>query len=896
MLTKNKYKNHQRKMEKGIKMDFNASISWKNTRRIILLSTLTMLTMLTTLLTACGSGSNKSSTPSADNTPPDAPTQPSFQRLTGGKVTVNGTAEAGSTVKITFADNTTVSAIVDSEGNYSATSPNPIVSESSSIITLEATDSSNNTSAETSATLPAPAAKSALLIGEFNPNVALIGIPYTSSLYANSGTTQSNGRFNYKEGETVTFTIADTQYNLVPQAVNAQSKLLPADAGIDAQQNLKLILKALDNNADASDGINLTGVNATVDAAESSRDVIKQLYKATGKMPDLLFKPSVAINTEAPQGDDTVGQPMPFVDVFKTARPFAELSATETKFDANGWPTTLDPNSDVNRPFARTKLLQGTQAGSIPNGEYTLLYEGSGKLEIGGKSISNITGLGGAEKGFNFNFILEDSEDPEANVLNIIVREIAPGEGNYIKNIRIIMPGGSCKDINGMGTAFVRVSSQFECPVDTDYVSYVDQIKNKAADDVTAVIFNPDYLGFLREFKVIRMMNLMEASHGSVSCPAINGARDEACITEPMLWENRAKLTDAVWGGNARTHHSKRNGVPIEIITSLANTLQRDMWVNMPHAADDNYIENMAEYVAQNLDENLKVYVEYANEAWNPGFLSHHFVEIKGIEAGYDVVPNEFIGFRVKEYFARLRFYSEHSLSIFNIWKDKFGGGMGANSGNNVDRIIRVLGTNQGDKILTEQMILNIGAQNLDAIAMAPYFFGCATNSGSCADAPKVFKDAISVDDVFDIIDQDKEVDPSALDSTINKMKVQAETASSFNKNLLSYEGGQHLTTSILGALNLDEAGKQRYLALFKKANRDPRMKERYETLLNSWKGLAPQGATLFTMYTLPQSYYRFGNWGLKEHLNKTRADSPKYDGVMSFQEAVGACWWEGCE
>jgi len=61
------------------------------------------------------------------------------------------------------------------------------------------------------------------------------------------------------------------------------------------------------------------------------------------------------------------------------------------------------------------------------------------------------------------------------------------------------------------------------------------------------------------------------------------------------------------------------------------------------------------------------------------------------------------------------------------------------------------------------------------------------------------------------------------------------------------------------------------------------------------WKDLSDEGTTLFTLYTLPQSFYRYGNFGLKEHLNKTRQESPKYDGVMSFQESVGKCWWDSC-
>ena len=48
-------------------------------------------------------------------------------------------------------------------------------------------------------------------------------------------------------------------------------------------------------------------------------------------------------------------------------------------------------------------------------------------------------------------------------------------------------------------------------------------------------------------------------------------------------------------------------------------------------------------------------------------------------------------------------------------------------------------------------------------------------------------------------------------------------------------------------------------------------------------------------MFTMPQTYHRWGNWGTKEHLNQKRDDAPKYKGYMEFQENLLHCGWEGC-
>jgi len=830
-----------------------------------------------------------------DTVPPASPSQPTISILRGGKVTLAGTVEPYVIVKASFPDGSKAQVTADNAGQYTLTSPNAVVTNTNGEIKITATDPTGNVSPQTLASIPVPAIKQGTLIFKTPQTRPISGVVYKTSLYNDTGTTKGDGSYEYKEGETtVTFNIAGQSYSVNPSDRIAPEDLLESKNS-DNHNNitisyLKLILINLDKDNNSNNGIDLSSPiarNAKINPEATNKAINKALYKITGNNPKLIFTPSLGINTEGPQAEaDTAGQAMPFVDIFRTARPFAELSADATEFDENGWPTKLDPL----KGYAKTKLLQGTLKNAIPSGKYTLLYTGNGKIELSG-NISQVKNLTD-RKGFTFEFNLKELDftklaAEEENALNLNIKNISPGEGNYIKNIQIIMPGGTCKHSNGKLNLFIHAESQTDCPQNTTYESFVEQTINKERENINSVIFNPDYLSFLREFKVVRMMNLMESSHGRSSC-AINNEIDKDCVKEPVAWNDRAKLSDSVWGGSGRTPHTKRNGVPVEVIVALANTLQRDMWVNMPHYADDEYIKAFAEYVASNLDQALKTYVELSNETWNPGFLGHFYVEQQGIDAGLNTVPEEFEGFRDEEYFARLRFYSQRSVEIFNLWKDKFNG--------STDRLIRVLGTNQGDKILSEQMIKHVGAENVDAIAMAPYFFGCPQKTGSCSNAPKSFEDAITVDDVFDIIDQDVSEDPSALSGTIKKIELQADITKKYNLQLITYEGGQHLTTSILGRLELNESEKTTYRALFKKANRDPRMKQRYETLLNAWKSFENKGTTLFTMYTLPQSFYRFGNWGLKEHLNKMRKESPKYDGVMNFQESMGKCWWDGCD
>ena len=835
---------------------------------------LLMLLIITSLVAACGGGS--SNKPVSDPDELEAPGETSFKRLTGGRVIVSGKAPAKSTITVTFDDGSSVSGVVDDNGKYQVTSSKNVLN---SKVKIRATDAAGHQSRELVLSVPAAKTLSANLVGDFKPAVPLIGLNYKTSLYKITGVTNSKGHFTYKEGETVSFMVAGKGYTLYPTG-NAQNnkqynqnQLLPITATADTEQNLKTILMSLDKDQNINNGIDLGGVKTNIDAASPTKTVIKELYKYTGKMPDLLFKPSLGINTEAPQGGaDTVGMPMPFVDIFRTARPFTELSHSGTAFDTHGWPIKLAENFN----FARTKLLQGTMNHAVPEGQYTVIYEGSGQLEFGSRAVSNVKKVSGENK-YTFDLNLKDF-DPEdeaaaadTNAFNMNIRGNIGGTID-LKNIRIVMPGGTCS-----GNPFIRVESQSDCPDGAIYQSFAERLE----EDRNTIIFNPDYLMFLRNFKVIRMMNLMEASLKKLcftpdDCPAGVGT-----------WANRSRLDDAVWGGNdGRTQHEEHKGVPIEVMVALANTLKRDIWLNMPHIASDEYVTEYAKYVYQHLDPSIRVYIEYSNEVWNPGFAAHAYTTAMGKKLNLDAVPSQFVGSnRDANYFARLHFYSQRAVEIFDLWKSAFAGSS--------TRLTRVLGSFIGDRVLTEQMLKNIDPHKIDAVAIAPYFFGCPYKE-ICPDASKTLVEAKTVDDVFDAIDQTADVDVKSLQGTLKAVKVQLDITNKYNVKLVTYEGGQHLVTGVLGN-KVSENEKPRLRKLFNQANRDSRMKQRYITFLNGWKKLSVNGTSLFTLYTLPQSFYRYGNFGLKEHLNKSRQNSPKFDGVLSFEEDVANCWWDGC-
>ena len=97
------------------------------------------------------------------------------------------------------------------------------------------------------------------------------------------------------------------------------------------------------------------------------------------------------------------------------------------------------------------------------------------------------------------------------------------------------------------------------------------------------IIFNPDYLNYMKDFKVIRFMNMSGITRNPIS-----------------NWNQRPTMEKATWGGKEGTR-----GAPIEVMVELANQANADAWFNLPHAADDYYMRQFAKYVRQNLKPNL---------------------------------------------------------------------------------------------------------------------------------------------------------------------------------------------------------------------------------------------------------------------------------------------------
>lgn len=531
----------------------------------------------------------------------------------------------------------------------------------------------------------------------------------------------------------------------------------------------------------------------------------------------LLCLPTVTVqafyNQKSPLGTNTneimeEDSSVPFVDLFKMALPFDQakpLTKGEVHYDNNGWPISLGTGAQ-----AGTRIVNKLPVGTIPQGYYTVLYDGQGRLEYG-----NDASLVESHPGRDVILLAAGADKEYSAKLTIVQTE----PKNPIRNIRVLPPGGICSS-----NPFQYVVNASQC-TGGDYLAF-DLHYDK-------IIFNPAYLKFMRDYKVIRYMNMS----GITRNPIAN-------------WNDRPHMQQATWGGPEGIR-----GAPLELMIELSNRLSADAWFNIPHAANDDFVRRYARMVKNNLNPDLKVYIEYSNETWNGIFTQHAYIKRLGQQLGLDPDPMK----------AAYKFYAKRSVEIFRIFEQEFGG---------TQRLVRVMGGLTGSKSMTETMLsANDAYKFTDAFAIAPYVFG----------DDDALRNARTVPQVFEIMTSSKY--RYSLPKVIEYIKEQAAITNKYKVNLIAYEGGQHLVDW------KTKTNDQHPNSLFYAANRHPQMATIYQRLLEGWK---QGGGQLFVHYTSPRIYQKFGSFGTKEYITQPDKEAPKHLALVSFMNN-SPCWWAGC-
>lgn len=341
----------------------------------------------------------------------------------------------------------------------------------------------------------------------------------------------------------------------------------------------------------------------------------------------------------------------------------------------------------------------------------------------------------------------------------------------------------------------------------------------------SAEVFNPVFLEKCEPFAAIRFMDWGETNFS----PLEN-------------WDDRSKPEDITYTAG--------KGYPYEYMIELANTLHKDIWICIPHKANDEYIREMAKLFGEKLDPDIHVYVEYSNEVWNWMFDQAQYLLNEGDQE--------------TDWPERIVPFIQNALDVFyeNWPGDK-------------SRVSRVLGMQVGYYDVSERIALNMRPGSFDLISPTAYF-------GFDEAAIDALEKAAS--------NADSELIGRLAEKAVTDMQAEiqgiADLCNTLGVGMVYYEAGQHLTPEPFGS-------DQDYNQALVDFQHDPAMYDIYMKMFEELEDIHVDkngDTTLCMLFSLTGSDSgKYGSWGLLTNIfdEVDLEYIPKYRAVRDYMNGT---------
>ncbi|QJR79933.1 hypothetical protein CA267_003595 [Alteromonas pelagimontana] len=503
-------------------------------------------------------------------------------------------------------------------------------------------------------------------------------------------------------------------------------------------------------------------------------------------------------------------------------------SLEDVVVDEQGWPTSMTLRDGSIADSFRTSVMTSKVRDAYEAGVYTLTFQGQGNI-----NVTNATVL---EQSDN-QLLLDYYGDGE---ITIEITDTDPlGTDNYIRNITLRRPSA-----------------------------------------VEGETFNKAYLDYLKPSKVIRPTKLV-GNALLYAYPNANG--EQAALTGQAAWAKRTQLNDAKWSGD--------HGAPYEVIAELANKSESHLWLNIPLAADDEYVQALATLMLNNLSANRAIYLELGdeiNKMTYPNILGRDYALNQAKARWPNVVIGETTAYsdaRITEDMLVLNWQAARTLEVAAIFKSVWG--------KQQNRIAVVLGGNSRyardaeayySALLTAPVYVNeedagLPALAIDALAMDVQLTNTSATAFDDGNSDTFIAEAIDYINGSGRFGDDSEA--PGLRYTVRQV---SEISQSYGLPVIAYAGGH----------NLSAATATNYRVL-----KNTAMYDIYQVLFDMWR--EENGGLFINAHGISgvgipsscqQSYYvlasAVNSLGVKETQMQNEADAPVYRATMDMMRALG--------
>ena len=505
-----------------------------------------------------------------------------------------------------------------------------------------------------------------------------------------------------------------------------------------------------------------------------------------------------------------------FADVMKTSREWSDTSWSSSlpasALDANGWPMQ-DASIAV---WAGIDNMQGTYALSF-NGQATVTASW-GSATITNQVYDPSTNLTTAKLVYN-----STGQSALLLIFTNTKRTAASATNSGVNDVALMRP----KTVGGT-------------------VPY------------TTEVFTAPFLAALSEFTVMRTMDFT----------ATNG-------NESVNWSDRTRpinASQAVGNPAAPAGGWQGHGAAWEYAILLANQTGKDLWINVPLNATDDFITKLAQLtkygsdgttpytstqaspVWPGLDPNLRLYVEFSNEVWNTAGAfqgnENHDEAVAEVTAGGS--PLNFDG-ETNDWFWAWRRPAKRIVEISKIFRTVWGDSA------MMSHVRPVLMSQLGyaDGPLLQEMLLMVNYYDNPNYVSSPhppsyYVYGVG---GSGYYNPS---DESTVDAIFSTM----------ASGLVPALQGDANWALAFGLKRIAYEGGP----------SFDKTGDATKDANLASAWSDPRMTQVIVDEHNAW---SQNAGDLLVYFSLSGDF----QWGFMSDV--LMPTSPKMDGINTLNGAT---------
>ena len=494
---------------------------------------------------------------------------------------------------------------------------------------------------------------------------------------------------------------------------------------------------------------------------------------------------------------------MPFVDLAKTLRPFTSIGkGAAAPVDAQGWPT-----ADCQTVLFDIRPVPAWSPPIDDPDAFQPDWSGTYKLSLVGRAEIGAEG-GGAS-------VVNSKYDPAKNITSADVI-VSKGCGVLVLSFKQTVRDSSAAP--GSGFTQLRV------------------IRPGYSADTTQT-FTREFLTALKPFAALRFMDWLDSNHN----PGFYGDAGHHALE----WKDRRLPTDAT-----QVACGGKYGAAWEYVVELANETGKDIWINIPVAATDDYVKQLALFLKAKLKPGIKIFIEHSNEVWNFGFPQYIYNKLAAIDEVKSVPASPLNSDKVnnEEAYAHRR-HGARLHKIAEIFADEFG------PGSMLTRIRPIYASwlispepHYRDVLKWMNDAYGSPTNYIYAIASAAYYN--AEKAGT-NDSPEA---------IVNVMKRNSD------ENRARHLKLKT-IADSYGLKYAQYEVGPD-----------NGGGKTQNVANRIRANRLPEMGSLVEYDAEQWFGM---GGDLYMYFAMPDTYSRYGCWGLSEDIRQL--DTPKWKAIYKL-------------